>query len=121
VYGVTKIIRPLFLLPPFSVFFNLFRKLVYYAIGEMDYYKSGSLAQTFKNVYKVDISKDLEKISVPTLIVWGEEDAITPLADGKFMYSRIPNAQLNIVKNEGHKLPYSSPQKLADAVEKFLS
>jgi triacylglycerol lipase len=86
----------------------------------MDYYQSGSLTQTFKNVYRVSIVKDLDTINIPTLILWGENDTITPLADGKYMHEHIKNSKLFIVSEATHKLPYEKPQEFADAVLSFL-
>lgn len=120
VFVGTKIFRPLFVIPPLSLFFSFFRKLVYYSIGETDYYKSGNLSQTFKNVYKVSILSDLPHIKVPTLLVWGENDAFTPLADGREMERLIPGATLVVVKNQGHRLPYENPELFLNACTTFL-
>lgn len=121
VYVVTKITKPIFLLPPMAVFYKFFRKLIYYSIGEMDYYKAGSLAQTFKNTYKVSIAGDLEKIHLPTLIVWGEKDTITPLIDGKYMHAHIAKSELVVVPNATHKLPYEEPDEFSRIVLEFIN
>lgn len=120
VYFVTKIARPLFSVVPFSFFYTLFRKAVYYSIGEMDYYKAGSLSATFKNVYQVSIVADLKKITPSTLIVWAENDRITPLADGKFMHRKIKNSDFVVVPNATHKLPYEKPQLFFESIKNFL-
>lgn len=120
VFIVTKIIRPIFLVPPMSVFYRFFRKLIYYSIGEMDYYKAGSLTQTFKNVYKVDITEDLEKITVPTMLIWGEKDTFTPLVNGEFMHRHIKNSKLVIIPDATHRLPYDKPKEFVDAVLDFI-
>jgi len=120
-YVVTKIIGPIFAIPPLSLFYNLLRKLMYYSIGEMDYYKSGNLKQTFKNVYQVSIVPDLEKITVKTLILWGEIDTFTLLKDGKLMHECIKNSQLVIIHNAGHKFIYENPEKFVKEVLKFIT
>jgi len=120
VFILTKILKPIFLIPPFSIFYQVFRKLIYYSIGEMDYYKAGNLTQTFKNVYKVSIAEDLYKITVPTTLIWGEKDTFTPLADGKYMQEHISNSKLVVVPNAGHRLPYENPQEFAQALLPFL-
>lgn len=120
IYAVTKILRPFFSIPPFSLFYIFFRKLIYYFIGEMDYYKAGSLRETFKQVHKVSIVYDLPKITTPTLIVWGENDTIIPLTDGKLMHDTIKNSKLIIVKNSTHKLPYENPKAFMEAIDSFL-
>ncbi len=87
----------------------------------MDYYKAGTLSQTFKNVVHVSITQDLEKIVVPTLIIWGRNDAVTPLADGEYMNKHIVNSKLVIISNMSHKLPYENPAVFAEEVLKFLA
>ncbi len=120
VYLLTKIFRPFFSIPPFSFFYILFRKLVYYSIGEMDYYKAGSLRKTFKKVHKVSIVDALSKITAPTLIVWGGNDTIVPLEDGELMHNTIKNSQLIVIKNATHKLPYNNPKEFVNAINSFL-
>lgn len=120
VYAATKIIKPFFLLPLISNFYTYFRSLVYYAIGEMDYYKAGSLSKTFKNVYKISIIDDLPKIKAQTLIIWGANDSFVPVEDGVLMKKNIHNSQLVVEKNEGHKFPYENPNAFAKHVLTFL-
>ncbi|MBI2033125.1 MAG: alpha/beta hydrolase [Candidatus Levybacteria bacterium] len=120
VYFATKITRPLFSVVPFSLFYRFFRKAVYLAIGEMDYYSAGKLTKTFKNVYKIDVSEDLKKIGVPTLIVWGELDTTTPLVDGKYMHSYISGSKFVIIPGATHKLPNERPKELAQTILPFL-
>jgi len=121
VYGITKLTRPLFSIPPLSFVYRFFRKAVYYSIGEMDYYKAGSLTQTFKNVYQVSVIPDLDKISVPTLLIWAQLDTFTPVSDGKLMHEKIPQAQMVIVPAATHRLPYEEPKAFEKAIISFLS
>ena len=120
VFVITKILRPIFFIPPISFFYRFFRKLTYYSIGEMDYYKAGRLSETFKNVYQVNILSDLPSIKVPTLLIWGHDDTVIPLEDGKKMEQLIPYAKLTVVEDEGHRLPYENPHKFVQAVKSFL-
>lgn len=120
IFTATKALRPLFIIPPFSFGFKFFRKMVYYSIGEMDYYKAGKLTQTFKNVYKVSIKDDLEKISVPTLLIWGENDQTIPLQDAQFMNENIKHSQLIVIPHATHKLPYEMPVEFTNEIIKFV-
>lgn len=120
VFVATKILRPFFYIPPLSLFFKFFRKLVYFSIGEMDYYKAGKLAETFKNIYQVSVLDDLPKIKAPTLLVWGENDKVVPVDDGKTMEQLIPNSKLIVIKNEGHKIPYENPKVLNKVITEFI-
>lgn len=117
----SRMLKPLFVIPPFSFFFQFARKILYRTIGEMDYYKAGNLTQTFKNVYQVSIMDDLPKVSAPTLIVWGEKDMFTPIQDGKIMHEGIKNAKFAIIQDASHKLPYEKPTEFVKEVISFLS
>jgi pimeloyl-ACP methyl ester carboxylesterase len=50
----------------------------------------------------LDLAELLPKISASTLLVWGENDTATPLADGKLMEEKIPDAGLVTIPNCGH-------------------
>jgi len=119
-FVLTKIFSPLFTIPPFSLFYSTLRKLVYYSIGEMDYYKANKLRTTFKNIYQVSIVTDLEKISAPTLIVWAELDNLTPLRDGRLMHSKIKKSKLVIEKGATHKFPYEQPEIFVKEILTFI-
>lgn len=121
VYALTKIAKPFFSLPGISVFYTNLRKLVYYSLGEMDYYKAGLLRKTFTNVYQVSIADDLPKIDVPTLIVWGKEDAFVPVADGELMHEKIQKSQLIVKEHEGHRFPYEKPKDFVATLLPFLT
>jgi len=59
-------------------------------------------------------------IAIPTLVVWGAEDPIVPLADGKDYAARIPGAKLVIVAKCGHAPSIERPEEFMAAVEPFL-
>lgn len=49
-----------------------------------------------------DLTKNLAKITVPTLLFWGERDDATPLSDARIMEKRIPDAGLVLLKGGTH-------------------
>ena len=63
---------------------------------------------------------DLPKISVPTLVLVGEEDVITPPAVAKAMAEAIPNARLEVIPQAGHLAPYENPAAANPAILQFL-
>lgn len=119
-YIVTKVVKPFFSLPVISFFYSSFRKVIYYALGEMDYYKAGNLTKTFKNVYQVSIVDYLLNVKQPTLILWGENDTFVPVADGELMHQKIHGSRLIVFPGEGHKLPYENPKLFTKNILAFL-
>ena len=62
----------------------------------------------------------LSKISVPTLILVGAEDAITPAADSEKMNQAIGGSQLVVIENAGHVSNLERTQQFNDALLDFL-
>ena len=118
---LTSLIKPIFRIPLISFFYPPFRKAFYLAIGEMDYFKAGPLTKTFKNIYQVSIKNDLSNIFIPTLILWGQRDKVTPLADGILIQSLIPNSKLIVIPNASHKLPYENANEFTSNILSFLN
>ena len=119
-FVLSRLIKPFVSFPGFYSLYTYARKLVYYLLKEMDYYNAKSLAKTFTNVYRVSIVEQLSKISVPTLIVWGENDTMTPLVDGKLMHEKIKGSTFLVIKGATHRLPYENPDVFAQEVRRFI-
>ena len=68
-----------------------------------------------------DSTKDLPNITVPTLIVVGAEDPITPPADAERMAAAIPNATLVKIAGAAHLANFEKAEELNAAVADFLA
>lgn len=68
-----------------------------------------------------DPTQMLSEIATPTLIEWGEADAVIPIEQGRRMVGEMPNATLITYPGVGHAAQEEAPaQTVADAVE-FLN
>jgi pimeloyl-ACP methyl ester carboxylesterase len=67
-----------------------------------------------------DRSGELSSINVPTLVLVGDADAITPPDVAKSMAARIPRAQLATVRGSGHMSPMEQPEQVNRALKTFL-
>jgi 3-oxoadipate enol-lactonase len=65
-------------------------------------------------------SFELEKIAVPTHIVVGDEDRLTPPEMSRQMAERIPGARLTVIEGAGHLSNIEQPEKFNRAVLAFL-
>jgi pimeloyl-ACP methyl ester carboxylesterase len=63
----------------------------------------------------------LGKVRTPTLVVWGEQDAIVPLECGQMYERLIPGATLRTIDECGHFAHLEQPDRLAAIVQEFLS
>jgi 3-oxoadipate enol-lactonase len=68
-----------------------------------------------------DQTELLPKISVPTLILVGAEDAITPVADSEKMHHAIAGSSLVVLDHAGHVSNLERTQQFNDALLHFLS
>jgi pimeloyl-ACP methyl ester carboxylesterase len=67
-----------------------------------------------------DSSDLLSKISVPTLIVVGDQDAITPPAESHMMASIISDATVVEISGAGHLSNLENPHDFGHAIHDFL-
>jgi pimeloyl-ACP methyl ester carboxylesterase len=63
----------------------------------------------------------LRGVKVPTLIVWGREDAIIPLNCGELYHQALANSTLHVIDRCGHSPALEKPQEFLTAVLSFLS
>jgi pimeloyl-ACP methyl ester carboxylesterase len=62
----------------------------------------------------------LPGITTPALLVWGREDAITPIECGELYQRAIPHARLTIMDNCGHMPEMERPTEFTQLVQNFL-
>ena len=60
-------------------------------------------------------------IKQPTLIIWGKQDGLLPLADGEKFDREIPNSEIIVFDRCGHAPQIEKAQEFNSAVLKFLS
>jgi len=68
-----------------------------------------------------DVMDRLAEISVPTLVISGTADVLTPLKYGRFLADQLPRAQLVTVEGAGHMVMPEQAEEVADAIREFLS
>jgi 3-oxoadipate enol-lactonase len=62
----------------------------------------------------------LETIDVPTLVVGGAEDALTPPDELRALASAIPGSRLELLEGCGHVCPFERPAAFNHVVSEFL-
>lgn len=73
-----------------------------------------------KSAQRNNLALELHKINVPTLLVWGLNDTITPPMVGHEFNRLIPNSELKFIDKCCHAPMMEHPQKFNDMVEDFL-
>ena len=79
------------------------------------------IARKFAHVtFTSDNRADLEKVSVPTLVLQCTNDVIAPEAVGRYVHDRVPDSSFVLLDATGHCPNLSAPDATIDAIEGFL-
>ena len=97
------------------------RRLFAAQFGSADYQQAGAMRGTLVRVVNEDWRHLLPRIQASTLLVWGELDDETPLADGQLMEQLIPDAGLVVFPGAGHFAYADDLARFARVVGHFLA
>ena len=70
---------------------------------------------------RVDSTESLAKIGVPTLVIVGEEDAITPPDAARKLHEHIGGSELVVIPSSGHISNMEAPEAFNGALAEFLT
>ena len=76
---------------------------------------------TAKSAVRHNLSDKLHQINVPTLLVWGKQDQITPAFVGEKFNELIENSKLIFVDECGHAPMMEHPKDFNRYLEDFLA
>ncbi len=68
-----------------------------------------------------DVTTLLPRVSAPTLLIWGEHDPLTPVAQAQRMVSALPDARLVVLPRASHNPMVDQPDAFNREVLKFLA
>lgn len=68
-----------------------------------------------------DSTDTLRSITVPTVIVVGEEDALTPVKDARAMHEALPSSRLEVIRGAGHLSNLEKPAAFNHVLSEFVS
>ena len=97
---------------------DVLRRIFYKVIRESDY--SGAtvnMKKTMANLLLVDLSLVLDRITCPTLLIWGANDKTTPLSAGKRIHEGIKGSRISIIPDARHSPHITHPQQVAGLIK----
>ncbi|MBI1908417.1 alpha/beta fold hydrolase [Candidatus Uhrbacteria bacterium] len=80
----------------------------------------GGLGAVFRNTVRFDQTSTLPRIAVPTLLVWGAEDADVPLGIARAMLALIPGAALEVIDRAGHNAHLDQPVLFYGIITRYV-
>ena len=97
------------------------KRLLYKLARERDYYQATEKQRvTMRLAIRTDIREEARKVKIPTLLLWGENDQITPIFMGETLAMLIQNSHLQIIPNARHSPQYTHPTQVASIFHKWL-
>lgn len=73
-------------------------------------------AELATSMFAMDLREGNARIDVPTTILVGSRDTLTPVAAARSLARTIPGSDLRVLPGLGHMLPYEAPDLVAEAV-----
>ncbi|MFC5548120.1 alpha/beta fold hydrolase [Massilia aerilata] len=70
---------------------------------------------------KPDLGAQFAQIVAPTLLLWGDDDPISPVAIGRHLAAAIPKAELQRIPGGRHSMGADLPQLLAPRIEAHIA
>lgn len=96
---------------------KLLRDLIYVVFSNSEHIiKQGLVALAERS----EMSSILNSINVPTLILCGREDEVTPLVQSEMMHAAIPRSVLHVIDNAGHVSNLEQPDTFNKHLLDFL-
>ena len=85
-----------------------------------DYQASDSNYPDWFVAAKANYTADFAKINMPILLLWGDQDPISPLAVGEFLQQQFPHAVLKIVHGGDHLFLDTHADRAAEYIATYL-
>ncbi len=74
-----------------------------------------------KSAIRNNLGEEISQITQPTLLIWGNNDAVTPPFVGREFHRLIPNSELHFVDKCGHAPMMEVPDEFNRILHKFLT
>ncbi len=74
-----------------------------------------------KSAIRNNLGDELKEIKTPTLLIWGNNDTITPPFVGKEFNKLIPNSELHLIDKCGHAPMMERPDEFNEILNGFLT
>ena len=84
-----------------------------------DYQKQFSVPSWFVD-HQQSLDEQLGQIQCSILLIWGDDDPISPVAVGEYLQSRFRNARLHIIQQGKHDLAKVHASKVGALIAKFI-
>ncbi|NJN84669.1 MAG: alpha/beta fold hydrolase [Caldilineaceae bacterium] len=78
------------------------------------------LRDDFLACAQFDQRSSLDKVSIPTLLIYGRQDRMTPVANGEQLHAQLPRSELHVVEDAGHMAMLENAHAVIDLFQAFI-
>ena len=96
------------------------RQKLYESAGATDYLNAEGMQAIFRNTVNEDLLPSVHFITQPSLLIWGEHDDQTPVADAYAMSNELDDCELLVVQDAGHFVHVEQPAIVLEKIDGFL-
>ncbi len=79
-----------------------------------------TLVSAMRGILADDIRPLLPRVRAPTLLLWGEHDPVTPVADAEAIARLVPGARLVVIEGASHNPMADRPDAFNEELLRFL-
>jgi pimeloyl-ACP methyl ester carboxylesterase len=73
-----------------------------------------------KSAIRHNMKKEIPKMKLPTLLIWGKNDSVTPPVVAEEFHSLFPNSELHFLDKCGHAAMMERPNEFNEILSKWL-
>lgn len=84
------------------------------------FHDAKTVLASFKTSITYSVKNFASSIKIPTLLIAGELDDITPVYRQKKLAKQFPNAKLKIINSVGHLTHYETPDQVANLIKEWI-
>ena len=74
-----------------------------------------------KSAIRHNMAKDLDKFKMPTCLIWGQDDSITPPEVAEEFHKHLEDSELHWIEKCGHAAMMEHPKKFNEILNEWLS
>lgn len=91
-----------------------------YAVAETLKADQNTLHCDFLACDRFDIRDTISSINTPSLVLCGDDDALTPPRYSEFLHKFLARSELQIIENAGHMLMLEKPLEVNTVIQRFV-
>jgi pimeloyl-ACP methyl ester carboxylesterase/tetratricopeptide (TPR) repeat protein len=77
--------------------------------------------EAFAGIAQFDVSRELSRITVPTLVLWGGKETIATFAEQEVLVRGLKRARLRVYEQAGHAIHWDEPEHVAREIAAFVA